>query len=193
MNIRIFILSILMSFGNICLGQNVSDTTLLSKEELDKAKVFYDLSEALKTPLEVYVLDLRGKGLDSLPESIGQLLNLQSLKLSHKTREDCPKKIIRKSKKIGGGLMHLDRLSGKYIAYNHITFLPESIAELDKLQEINLGYNNLTEVPMVLGKLKNLKFVNLVGCYGLLKKENELKELKSTLPDGCVFWTDLRI
>ena len=183
----------IINFGNVCQGQVVSDTSLLSKDELAKAKVFYDLSEALKTPLEVYVLDLRGKGLDSLPESIGQLKNLQSLRLSHKTRDDCPKKIIRKSKKIGGGLMHLDRMSGKYIAYNHLTFLPKSIAKLDKLQEVNLGYNNLSEVPMILGELKNLKFLNLVGCYGLLKKEKELKELKSMLPEGCVFWTDLRI
>jgi len=193
MIVRIIIFSVLISFGNSCMAQAISDKTLLSKDELNNAKVFNDLSEALKTPLKVYVLDLRGKGLDTLPESIGQLKNLQSLNLSHKTRDDCPKKIIRKSKTIGGGLMHLDGMSGKYIAYNNITFLPGSIAELGKLQEINLGYNKLSEVPMVLGELENLKFLNLVGCYGLLKKKNELKELKGMLPEGCVFWNDSRI
>lgn len=189
MKIPVFIVLISLLFG-YSLGQSTSDSTLLSKDDLDKAKVYYDLTEALKNPLEVYVLDLRGNRLESLPTSIGQLKNLQSLRLSNKVREDCPKKVLRKAKKISGGLMHLDRMSGKYIAYNHLTSLPNWITQLEKLQEINLGYNSLSEVPMILGKMRNLKFVNLIGCYELINKKEELKALKNRLPNGCVFWTD---
>lgn len=172
-------------------GQLLPDAGLLTKKELNKTKVYTSLNEALTEPEDVVILDLTGQNLDSLPSSIGQFRNLQVLRLGWKIKDSTPKRIIRKSKKVGGGMMHLDRLQGVYIDYNNLTSLPKTIVNLKKLQEIDLGYNALTEVPVELVQLNNLKFINLIGCYGLLNEEIEMKEFKRGLSVHCVLWSDI--
>ena len=172
--------------------QTQESPRLLTKLELEKAKVYTNLNEALKEPENVVILDLSGQQLDSLPSTIGQLKQLQVLRLGCKIKDSTPKRILRKAKKIGGGIMHLDGLQGIYIDYNYLTNLPPTIINLTKLQEIHLGYNNLNEVPVELIQLKNLEFINLIGCYGLLGKEKELKAFKLMLPANCIVWSDIR-
>ena len=174
-------------------AKQLTDTTLLSRKELHKVKIYKNIAEALKTPDKVLVLDLSGQHLDSFPTSILEFKNLQVLKLGWKIKKSTPRTVIWKSKRIGGGIMHLDRFQGKYIDYNHLTALPTSISKLTKLQEIDLSYNNLTNVQFVLAELKNLKFNNLVGCYSLIEKESDLKRLKQMLPAGCILWSDVRL
>lgn len=183
---------LVLSFAAQLKSQQSQDLNLLTKKELEKAKVYTNLNEALKDPEKVVILDLTGQHLDSLPSTIGQFKNLQVLRLGWKIKDSTPKRIIRRAKKIRGGIMHLDRLHGIYIDYNYLKSLPRTIVNLTKLQEINLGYNNLTEVPIELIQLKNLKFINLIGCYDLLNKESKMKEFKRGLPVDCVLWSDIR-
>jgi Leucine-rich repeat (LRR) protein len=190
---RIIIILILIFSATHGKSQRTLETGLLSKKELEKTKVYASLIDAMKDPEQVIILDLTGQHLDSLPSTIEKFKNLQVLRLGWKIKDSTPKKIIRRSKKIGGGIIHLDRLQGKYVDYNQLTKLPSTISNLKKLQEINLGYNNLTEVPVELTHLKNLKFINLIGCYGLLNKEKELKEFKKMLPADCIVWSDIRL
>jgi leucine-rich repeat protein SHOC2 len=166
---------------------------LLSDKQLKKEKPFTSLDQALMNPSKVFILDLSGQSLDSLPNSIGQLKNLQVLKLGNKIKSTTPRSVIRHSKRIGGGIMHLDRGSGRYVDYNHLTKLPETIKNLTKLQIIILSYNNIDHVPFELSQLKNLKYVSLIGCYDLMNKEKELKELKLKLPINCIFRTGTSI
>jgi Leucine-rich repeat (LRR) protein len=191
--LRKFLSLALLLYTAVAGAQQANNPTLLGKDQLAKIRAYTSLTEALKEPEKVIVLDLSGQHLDSLPSSIGQLKNLQVLKLGWKIKTSTPKRIIRKSRKVGGGIMHFDRLQGKYIDYNHLTKLPSSIKELIQLQEINLGYNNLGDVPFELLELKHLKYINLVGCYGLLKKEDDLKKFKKLLPGDCVLYTDVRL
>src|SRR5579872_2139161 len=141
-------------------AQQATDTILLTKQELKKEKVYHSISDALKEPEKVIILDLTGQHLDSLPSSVAQFKNLQVLRLGCKIKDTTPKRIIVHSRKIGGGIMHLDRLQGKYIDYNYLKKLPSTIKNLAKLQEINLGYNNILDVPFELAELKNMRFVN---------------------------------
>ncbi len=186
--ISIFILINLASYG-----QQQSNITLLNKRQLKGVKIYCDIDDAMREPEKVIILDLTGKRLDSLPESIGQLINLQVLKLGCKINDSVPKRIIRKSRRIGGGIMHLDRGTGRFIKYNYITKLPDSIKFLTKLQEINLSNNRLKEVPFELAKLKQLKLVNLNVNYALLDKVDDLKKLKSMLPSDCNLVTGMEI
>jgi Leucine-rich repeat (LRR) protein len=198
MKIRITIPSIFSFFILTCWpittnGQAPADSLLLDEQALKKVKVYNDLYSAFKKPDEVVILDLRGQKLNQLPDSIDKFNNLQLLRLGCKIKDSTPKRIIRKSKRIGGGIMHLDRMQGKYIAYNFLTKLPVTIKNLTKLQEIDLAYNNLSDVPVELAELKNLKKVNLIGNYKLLDKSDQLKMIKKSLPTDCKLWTDLRI
>lgn len=170
-----------------------SDTTLLSDEELKNSTPYTDLKKALKEPEKVIVLDLSGQQLEELPESIGSFTNLQALYLGCGIKKSTPKRVLKKASRIGGGIMHLDRGTGKYINYNRIAQLPDTLASLKKLQKINLNNNGFEEVPEVLTQLPNIRWINLYGCYGLIHKEEELKALKAALPANCLLYTDVRL
>lgn len=181
------------SLAIIATGQETEYTKLLSKNLLKKEKVYSNLTSAFKEPHKVIILDLRGQYITELPDSIDKFKNLQILRLGWKIKASTPKKIIRKSKRIGGGIMHLDRLQGKYVAYNSLTVLPKAIKNLTKLQEIDLSYNNLSYVPFEIAEIKNLRTVNLIGNYKLLDSAYQIKKLKNSLPPDCKLWTDVRI
>jgi leucine-rich repeat protein SHOC2 len=166
---------------------------LLSEEQLKEQKVYRDLDEALREPEKVFILDLTGQHLTFLPNSIGRLKNLQVLKLGWKIKDSTPRRVVRHSKHVGGGIIHLDRLQGKYIDYNALTSLPDSISQLQNLQKVYLGYNQLASVPFILAQLKNLQFIDLIGNYDLLTNEEGMRTFKKQLPERCLLYSDLRL
>lgn len=173
------------SFLTSSLFAQSSDTVLLSYEKLAKVKAYTDLEEALKNPEKVIALDLSGKELEELPESIGTFKNLQLLKLGYGIKSSTPQRIIRKSKHIGGGILHLDRGTGKYVAYNQLTQLPDTLTSLTKLQYIDLNNNSFKDVPMILKEIKSLKTINFYGCYQLIDNKAEIDALKTALGENC--------
>jgi GTPase SAR1 family protein len=96
--------------------------------------------------------ELDNEKLDELPESIGQLTQLQSLNLSNNQLKTLPESI--------GQLTQLQSLN---LSNNQLKTLPESIGQLTQLQSINLFNNQLTALPEWLGRLMQLQSLNLSG------------------------------
>ena len=90
-------------------------------------------------------LDLSGKDIDDLPESIGQLTNLIHLNLSDNQLTSLPESI--------GKLNNLISLN---LRNNNLTILPESIGQLVSLTSLNLRNNQLTALPKSIEQLTSL-------------------------------------
>ncbi len=186
-----YLIILLFVSGRAALLAQTTDTTFLTADQLKKEKPFTDLDKAMKNPEKVIVLDLSGKRLEELPESIGSFKNLQVLKLGYGIDPSTPKRIIRKSKHIGGGILHLDRGTGKYVAYNQLTQLPDTLTSLTKLQYIDLNNNAFTDVPMILKGIKTLTTINFYGCYSLMDNKAQIDELKTALGPDCKIYVTL--
>ncbi|MHA1821636.1 MAG: leucine-rich repeat domain-containing protein [Promethearchaeota archaeon] len=137
-------------------------------------------------------IGLYNKDISSLPESIGQLKNLQELYLYNNELSSLPERI--------GDLTNLQRLD---LSGNQLSSLPESIGALKNLKELYLTLNQLSSLPESIGALKNLKelWINdnqlssLPESIGYLTnlKELYLRENKlSSLPESIGYLTNLK-
>ncbi len=88
--------------------------------------------------------------LSSLPEEIGQLVNLQTLYLSENQLSSLPEEI--------GQLVNLQTL---HLSENPLSSLPEEIGQLVNLQTLNLYNNQLSSLPSEIRQLPNLKKLDL--------------------------------
>jgi hypothetical protein len=95
-------------------------------------------------------LNLSSMDLSELPESLGQLSQLQELNLFENQLTTLPRSL--------GQLSQLQTLN---LNNNQLTALPESLGQLSQLQELNLFKNQLTTLPESLGQLSQLQTLNL--------------------------------
>ncbi|MFI3315330.1 MAG: leucine-rich repeat domain-containing protein, partial [Rikenellaceae bacterium] len=115
----------------------------------------------------------------SIPESIGNLANLEYLYLnSNNLSGSIPESI--------GNLENLDVL---YLSYNNLSgSIPESIGNLTNLTALYLGYNELSGViPESFGNLVNLKTVYLYYNY-LIGPLPEAFSDNSTIAQNATTW-----
>ena len=117
-------------------------------------------------------INLINKQITSLPESIGNLNNLQNLFLDNNQLTSLPESI--------GNLNNLQVLS---MSNNQLTSLPESIGNLNNLQLLSLMNNQLTSLPDSFGDLKNLQSLLLMNnqLTSLPESFGDLKNLQSLL------------
>jgi Leucine-rich repeat (LRR) protein len=130
-------------------------------------------------------LDLSGMKLTELPESLGQLTQLQSLNLSNNRLTALPEPL--------GQLTQLQSLN---LSGNQLAALPEPLGQLTQLQSLNLSGNQLAALPEPLGQLTQLQSLNLSGnqlatlseslgqltqLQSLYLSENQLTALPETL------------
>ena len=123
----------------------------------------------------------------SLPESIGNLNQLQELNVYENQLSALPDSI--------GSLNKLEAL---YAWNNNFKSLPDSICKLAKLQILNVSSNQITELPSCIDTLQNLeelictdnKLQSLPESVGNLSKlkilhiyDNPIKSLPNTLVD----------
>ena len=107
-------------------------------------------------------LNFSGHELHEVPDSIGDLSELESLILDCNYLRDIPKSL--------GFLTSLKVLN---LSTNYLRVLPGSLGSLKELLELDLSYNKLFELPESLGNLSQLQDLDLSG--------NELKDLPGSL------------
>lgn len=95
-------------------------------------------------------LKLSGLALQELPESLGQLTQLQALNLSHNQFTTLPTVIYQ-----------LNQLKYLSIAANGISKISNEISSLTQLERFFLGRNRLTQLPRSMSALKNLRVLSI--------------------------------
>ena len=163
------------------------NSNLLDEEELEKARVFYDLKSAISVKNYAFVLDLADNGLDNIPENIDQLLNLQTLILNDNDISKLPEFIL-----------SLKNIQILRINNNNLTELPANINELSNLKELSVSNNNLHYIPTSLALMQNLEVLNLdnnnissfvIDCSNLKKlvilnlSSNQIKKLPASIKE----------
>ncbi|WP_165370525.1 leucine-rich repeat domain-containing protein [Hymenobacter persicinus] len=138
------------------------DSTYFQRTRKDFQGHYDDLRLALKEPAKVRSLDLttyaiqyekrngRDSGPDTLYSRLGELYNLDSLRLHLSGLPRLP-----------AGFEKLKRLKKLDLSYNHLTEFPTVLYQLDSLQELNLEYNRLDSIPASISRLKSLRVLNL--------------------------------
>ena len=142
-------------------------------------------------------LDLSCLDLNALPESIGQLTNLDRLDLSENKLTIIPKELGQltnlarlslsrnKLTTIPRELGQLTNLTWLYLRTNKLTKIPKELGQLTNLKELDLSENKLTKIPKELGQLTNLNWLGL-RKNKLMTVHRELGQLTNLI------WLDLR-
>ena len=131
------------------------------------------IAEALRT--RATELNLSYMGLTELPESLGQLMQLQTLKLDNNKLTALPESLGQlkqlQSLSLGNNrltalpecLGQLKQLQSLDVSGNQLTVLSESLGKLTQLRWLDLAYNQLTELPEWFGQLTQLRIVDVLG------------------------------
>jgi leucine-rich repeat protein SHOC2 len=141
-----------------------------------------------------YRLDLTGKRLTSLPDSIGSLNYLTILHLDNNRLTVLPDSICNLRKlnilnlnnnyltKLPDNIGNLNKLHTLYAIDNQLTTLPDTTSRFDNLTALYLTKNNITKLPDAIRDLHQLKTLNI--------SENPLNDLEvlSSLPNLCHVW-----
>jgi Leucine-rich repeat (LRR) protein len=151
------------------------------------------LPESFGNLIQLQRLSLRANQLTSLPETFGNLSQLQELRLEQNRLSSLPESL--------GNLTQLKLLE---LSGNQISNLPESIGNLTQLQRLELSSNDLRSVPESFGNLTQLKYLMLSHTQLMSLPESfgnltQLKELflyanqLSSLPESIGNLTQLEM
>ena len=125
-------------------------------------------------------LDLSGKKLTELPESIGQLTQLTGLDLSDNQLTTLPESL--------GQLTQLTELN---LFNNQLTSLPNSIGNIESLESLTIGGNHIRSLPDSIISLQKLSALTLGlgertnAFEGLPSQIQYLTRLKILFAEGC--------
>lgn len=130
-------------------------------------------------------LDLRGEGITTIPEVIGDLSSLQELDLSTNRIRSLPSTIGRLTNlasldvrnnlltELPSEITYISTLRKLWLSNNAIKALPADIGKWRNLESMYVDTNKLTRLPMSIGNCETLKFLNV--------SENDIESLPSTL------------
>jgi len=115
-----------------------------------RIKEYRSLQEALEQKDQVTAVNLSAEALESFPEELTQLPNLERLSLRQNNIGSLPP-----------ALGALGKLVWLDLGQDHLTGLPEEIGKLSSLVALYLNDNQLTSLPPSIGKLSALRYLNL--------------------------------
>ncbi|XP_061540027.1 leucine-rich repeat-containing protein 40 isoform X2 [Phycodurus eques] len=116
------------------------------------------------------LLQLHDNQLQTLPSALGDLRELQQLRLGHNRLRSLPPEVY-----------GLKRLRSLTLQHNLLDGLPEELGQLEALAELDASDNRLTELPSGLCRLRRLQKLHL--CRNKLAR----------LPDGLALLTDVKL
>jgi leucine-rich repeat protein SHOC2 len=124
--------------------------------------------------------------LTSLPDSIGNLSNLRELRLYKNQLKILPDSIT-----------NLQNLTWLSLSFNRLKIFPESIISLTNLTGLRLNGNQLTVLPANIDRLKNLTYLDISGNplidLSVLHRIPKLKTVKFWNIDlPWEYWIDLK-
>jgi internalin A len=120
-------------------------------------------------------LNLSGLQLDSLPKSVGQLVNIKTLVVSTNQLTELPESLSRLSSldtvvlaenrlaSLPDWLGSLTRLRRLDLSSNKLSSFPASFGDLSELRELYLGHNQFSSLSEALRPLKGLSTLSLGG------------------------------
>ena len=114
------------------------------------ANIFTTLPDSIENLTNLQSLDLSFTPISALPDSVTRLTSLQKLSLSSANISTLPESI--------GNLTNLRWL---YLGGTNISALPESIGNLTNLQSLYLSGTNISALPDSIGNLTNLQSLPL--------------------------------
>jgi internalin A len=173
--------------------QKIGRALRFETTELDLSAIeLTELPESVGQLSQLQWLSLSDNELTELPESLGQLTQLHELHLDNNQLTTSPESL--------GQLMRLQVL---FLDDNELTVLPEPICQLTQLQILSLSSNQLTTLPEWLGQLSQLRTLylhnnRLRALPELLGQLKQLKELSLDnnqlvrLPESLGHLTQLR-
>ncbi|MCP4221171.1 MAG: hypothetical protein GY765_41460 [bacterium] len=128
-----------------------------------------ELPDSIGNLTQLESLDLSGNQLTKFPDSIGNLTQLESLNLSGNQLTKFPDSI--------GNLTQLKSLNLKD---NQLPKLPDTIGNLTQLGELNLSINCLSKLPESIGNLTKLVYLSLT--------KNNLNDLPTSFGALTELW-----
>jgi internalin A len=132
------------------LKSGATDLDLSNEHDVPDENQLTELPDAIGKLIKLTSLKLSSNKLTALPESIGQLTQLTYLDLSSNQLMALPESI--------GQLTQLTYLD---LSSNQLMALPESIGQLTQLTYLDLSRNPLTTLPNSLGQLTQLQSLDL--------------------------------
>ncbi len=115
-------------------------------------KQISSLPDSICNLTELVSLRLTENRLINLPENIGNLTNLRELRLYKNQLKILPDSIA-----------NLHKLTHLSLSLNRLTIFPECIAELTNLTGLRLNGNQMVVLPQSITKLINLTYLDLTG------------------------------
>lgn len=154
---------IILIFGVLIPSQIFSQNNIDSND-LYMQKMYFDLQIALEKPLEVRKLNLLKNGLDSLPESISQLKNLELLILSDNNLSSLPIWI-----------KDFEKLRYLYLDNNLFEEIPNAIFSLKNIQMLDISNNKLKRIPKKVNNVVSLQKLNISENHINFKEMQRIK------------------
>jgi Leucine-rich repeat (LRR) protein len=141
------------------------------------------------------VLKLYGNSIDSIPDAIGGLINLEKLYIGKNAIVYISDSIQKLTKlrffsaqyndieQLPDAILHCENLEELILNQNKISSLPDSIGRLKKLQNLQLNFNRLDSLPESIGDCEDLRYLSLNRNFlqrlpESMGKLNRMRDLK---------------
>lgn len=170
----------------------ISHAQILDPSELDTARMYTRLDQALANPDAVLRLDLSRQKLQAFPMEIFQLSQLQELRLNKCRLSELPDEFFllpdlqilqcqhNELDTIPSSIFQLSSLKVLDFADNLIEIVPDEITQLSALETLALWDNPITYYAEGLSEMQQLKVLDVLN--NAMSRETQ-ERLKTSLPN----------